>query len=56
VVENRAGGGGTVGTRQVANSPPDGYTLLLGYTGTLAIAPTLYRTPATTAQELRPIA
>ena len=43
VVENRAGGGGTVGTRQVAKSPPDGYTLLLGYTGTLAIAPTLYQ-------------
>src|SRR5712691_7938806 len=31
VVENRGGGGGTVGTRQVAKSPPDGYTLLLGY-------------------------
>src|SRR5215467_14506350 len=43
IVENRAGGGGTVGTRQVAKSPPDGYTLLLGYTGTLAIAPTLYQ-------------
>ena len=45
VVENRAGGGGTVGTRQVASSLPDGYTLLLGYTGTLAIAPTLYPNP-----------
>jgi tripartite-type tricarboxylate transporter receptor subunit TctC len=45
VVENRAGGGGTVGTRAVANSPPDGYMLLLGYTGTLAIAPTLYPNP-----------
>jgi tripartite-type tricarboxylate transporter receptor subunit TctC len=45
VVENRAGGGGTVGTRGVAGSPPDGYTLLLGYTGTLAIAPTLYPNP-----------
>src|SRR5260221_6238833 len=45
VVENRGGGGGTVGTRQVAKSPPDGYTLLLGYTGTLAIAPTLYQNP-----------
>src|SRR5258707_15782298 len=45
VVENRAGWGGTVGTRAVANSPPGGYTLLLGYTGTLAIAPTLYPNP-----------
>lgn len=40
VVDNR---GGTVGTRAVAKSPPDGYTLLLGYTGTLAIGPTLYK-------------
>lgn len=42
VVDNRGGAGGTVGTRAVAKSTPDGYTLLLGYTGTLAIAPTLY--------------
>src|SRR4051812_40099547 len=42
VVENRPGAGGTVGTRAVAKSTPDGYTLLLGYTGTLAIGPTLY--------------
>jgi tripartite-type tricarboxylate transporter receptor subunit TctC len=42
VIDNRGGAGGTVGTRAVAKSPPDGYTLLLGYTGTLAIGPTLY--------------
>jgi tripartite-type tricarboxylate transporter receptor subunit TctC len=42
VVDNRAGAGGTIGTRAVAKSAPDGYTLLLGYTGTLAIGPTLY--------------
>ena len=42
VVDNRPGAGGTVGTRAVANSAPDGYTILLGYTGTLAIGPTLY--------------
>ena len=42
VVENRGGAGGTVGTRGVAKSPADGYTLILGYTGTLAIGPTLY--------------
>src|SRR5437899_9041778 len=42
VVDNRAGAGGTIGTRAVAKSTPDGYTLLLGYTGTLAIGPTLY--------------
>jgi tripartite-type tricarboxylate transporter receptor subunit TctC len=31
-----------VGSRAVAKSPADGYTILLGYTGTLAIGPTLY--------------
>jgi len=44
VIENRAAGGsGTVGTRQVAKSAPDGYTLLLGYTSTLATAPSMHR-------------
>jgi len=42
VIENRGGAGGSVGTRQVAKAPPDGYTLGLGGTGTLAIDPTLY--------------
>ncbi len=42
VVENRGGAGGTIGTRQVAKTTADGYTLLLGYTGTLAIGPSLY--------------
>ncbi|MDB5617192.1 tripartite tricarboxylate transporter substrate binding protein [Tardiphaga sp.] len=42
VVDNRPGAGGTVGTRAVAKSAPDGYTIGLGYTGTLAIGPTLY--------------
>jgi tripartite-type tricarboxylate transporter receptor subunit TctC len=42
VVENRGGAGGTIGARLVAKSPPDGYTLLLGYTGTLAIGPSMY--------------
>jgi len=42
VVDNRAGAGGTIGSRAVARTAPDGYTILLGYTGTLAIGPTLY--------------
>jgi tripartite-type tricarboxylate transporter receptor subunit TctC len=42
IVENRGGAGGTIGARLVAKSPPDGYTLLLGYTGTLAIGPSMY--------------
>jgi tripartite-type tricarboxylate transporter receptor subunit TctC len=43
VVDNRPGAGGTVGTKAVAKSDPDGYTLVLGYTGTLAIGPSLYK-------------
>jgi tripartite-type tricarboxylate transporter receptor subunit TctC len=42
IVDNRGGGGGNIGTRAVAKSAPDGYTLLLGHTGTISINPTLY--------------
>src|SRR6476619_3957342 len=42
VVDNRPGAGGTVGTKAVAKSDPDAYTILLGYTGTLAIGPSLH--------------
>ena len=42
VVDNRAGAGGTLASRAVAQSAPDGYTLLWGFSGTLAIAPSLY--------------
>jgi tripartite-type tricarboxylate transporter receptor subunit TctC len=39
VIENRAGAGGLVGTRLVAAGRPDGYTLLIGSSGPLVIAP-----------------
>jgi tripartite-type tricarboxylate transporter receptor subunit TctC len=39
IVDNRPGGGGTIGTAQVAKSAPDGYTLLLGFVGSLAMTP-----------------
>ena len=42
LVENRPGAGGSIGTEFVAKSAADGYTLLLGHTGTLAINPALY--------------
>src|SRR5262245_23763143 len=42
IVENRAGGGGTVGTRAIAKAAPDGYTLMLAHTGTISINPSLY--------------
>jgi tripartite-type tricarboxylate transporter receptor subunit TctC len=41
VIENRGGAGSTIGTRDAARSPPDGYTLLIA-TSSLAINPSLY--------------
>ena len=41
VVENRGGAGGVIGTRFVARATPDGYTILLSYTATMAIAPAM---------------
>lgn len=42
VVENKPGGGGTVGCELVARAEPDGYTMLMGHIGTLAINPLVY--------------
>ena len=42
VVENRGGAGGRIGSTLVAKSPPDGYTLLLGASGTLVAQPVFH--------------
>ena len=47
IVDNRAGAGG-VRHEFVAKSPPDGYTILLGTIGGLAVAMSLYPTAAMT--------
>jgi tripartite-type tricarboxylate transporter receptor subunit TctC len=44
IVDNRAGAGSTLGTRTAAAAEPDGYTLLFGSSGSLAVAPALYTT------------
>lgn len=43
IVENKAGAGGNIGSRFVAKAAPDGYTILLGFTGTLGINPAMYK-------------
>lgn len=45
VIENRAGANGSLGATRVANSPADGYTLLLATTGVLAINQWIYASP-----------
>jgi len=42
VVENKGGAGGSIGATEAARAAPDGYTLLMGHIGTLAVNPSLY--------------
>jgi tripartite-type tricarboxylate transporter receptor subunit TctC len=42
VIENVPGAGGSIGSDRVAKAQPDGYTLLMGHIGTLAVTPSIY--------------
>src|SRR5829696_10109723 len=42
IVENKPGAGGNIGADQVAKSPADGYTFLMGSNSTFSVAPSLY--------------
>jgi tripartite-type tricarboxylate transporter receptor subunit TctC len=42
VIDNRGGAGGNIGTELAAKSPPDGYTILLGTVGAMAVNPSLF--------------
>ena len=55
VVENRTGGGGVVATNDVAKATPDGYLLLMGNQGSLAIRPQLTKVPYDPIKDLAPI-
>jgi tripartite-type tricarboxylate transporter receptor subunit TctC len=57
VVENRPGAGSTIGTADGAKATPDGYTLVLAGSGSLAISPTLYKElPYDPRKDFTPIA
>ena len=57
IVENKPGAGTTIGAEQVARAQPDGYTLLLATSTTLAINKTLYRNlPYDPVKDFTPIA
>ena len=55
IVENKPAAGGTVATGEVAKSPPDGYTMLLGFNGPLAFGPLLSKLPYDVAKDLAPV-
>lgn len=56
VIENRPGAGGNIGADLVAKAKPDGYTLLMGSVGPLAINASLYkRMPYDNLKDLTPI-
>jgi len=55
IVDNRAGAEGIIGTEHGAKSPPDGYTLLVGNLGTLAINPNLRKVPYDPLRDFAPI-
>lgn len=57
VVDNVAGAGGSIGAEKVAKSAPDGYTLLMGHIGTLAVNPSLYpKLPYNPVKDFAPVA
>ena len=55
IVENRTGGAGAIATADVAKAPPDGYLLIMGNQGSLAIRPLLTKVPYDPIKDLAPV-
>jgi len=56
VVENVAGGGGSIASLAVARAAPDGYTLMVGYVGTHGTNPAVRKLPYDAVKDFTPIA
>jgi len=56
IVENKPGGGGNIAMDDVAHTAPDGYTLIIGHIGTLAVNPFMYsKLPFDTNRDFRAV-
>jgi tripartite-type tricarboxylate transporter receptor subunit TctC len=56
IVENKPGASGNIGTSQVAQADPDGYTLLLGFDGTMVINPHVFASvPFDSVKDFAPV-
>ena len=56
IVDNKPGASGNIGTQQVATAAPDGYTLVLGFDGTLVINPHVFdKVPFDSLRDFAPI-
>lgn len=57
VIENKGGGGGNVAMLEVAKAEPDGYTLIIGHVGSLAMNPFMYdKLPYDVDRDFAPVA
>jgi tripartite-type tricarboxylate transporter receptor subunit TctC len=56
VVESKPGGAGNIAMQEAKNSPPDGYTIILGHVGTLAVNPAMFaKLPYDPVKDFAPI-
>jgi len=56
VVENKPGAGGNIAMEEVARADPDGYTLIIGHVGTLAMNPYMFeKLPYDASRDFRPV-